>query len=69
MESLKAGETKNFEKSYFDVGFLLVEPFALTITLNSMTQSRPSDHNDSPNLFIESITFSHSWVYSPYVIQ
>ncbi|MDT8782531.1 MAG: hypothetical protein IAX22_07820 [Candidatus Bathyarchaeota archaeon] len=33
LESLKAGETKNFEKSYFDVGFLLVEPFALTITL------------------------------------
>jgi hypothetical protein len=36
LESLKAGETKTFEKTYFmDSGFLLVQPFALTITLKS----------------------------------
>ena len=35
LESLRAGETKTFEKSYLDVGFLLVEPFALTVTLKS----------------------------------
>ncbi len=36
LESLKAKETKNFEKSYFlDGGFLLVQPFALTATLKS----------------------------------
>lgn len=33
LERLKAGETNTFEKSYFDRGFLLVEPFALTVTL------------------------------------
>jgi hypothetical protein len=33
LESLKAKETKTFEKSYLDTGFLLIEPFALTITL------------------------------------
>jgi hypothetical protein len=36
LESLKAKETKTFEKTYFmDMGFLLVEPFALTATLKS----------------------------------
>ncbi len=33
LESLKAKETKTFEKSYQDVGFLLIEPFDLTATL------------------------------------
>jgi hypothetical protein len=35
LESLRAGETKTFEKSYLDKGFLLVEPFSLTVTLKS----------------------------------
>jgi hypothetical protein len=36
LESLKAGETKTFEKTYFmNAGFLLVQPFALTATLKS----------------------------------
>ena len=35
LESLKVGETKTFEKSYLDVGFLLVAPFALTVTIKS----------------------------------
>lgn len=35
LENLKAGETKTFEKSYLDVGFLVIEPFALTATLKS----------------------------------
>jgi hypothetical protein len=35
LESLKANETRTIEKSYLDVGFLLVEPFALTVTLKS----------------------------------
>jgi len=35
LESVKESETKTFEKSYWDVGFLLIEPFALTATLKS----------------------------------
>jgi hypothetical protein len=35
LESLKAKETKTFERSYFDVGLLLIEPFSLTATLKS----------------------------------
>jgi hypothetical protein len=36
LENLKAGQTKSFEKTYFmDSGFLLVQPFALTVTLKS----------------------------------
>ncbi len=36
LESYLAGETKTFEKTYFmNIGFLLVEPFALTVTLKS----------------------------------
>lgn len=36
LESLKAKETKAFDKTYFmDMGFLLVEPFTLTATLKS----------------------------------
>jgi hypothetical protein len=35
LESLKANETRTIEKSYLDVGFLLVEPFTLTATLKS----------------------------------
>ena len=35
LESLKANETRTIEKSYLDVGFLLVEPFTLTVTLKS----------------------------------
>jgi len=35
LESLKANETKTIEKSYLDVGFLLVEPFTLTVTLKT----------------------------------
>jgi hypothetical protein len=35
LESLKAKETKTFERSYFDVGFLLILPFELTATLKS----------------------------------
>lgn len=35
LESLKANETKTIQKSYSDVGFLLVEPFTLTVTLKS----------------------------------
>ncbi len=35
LESLAAKETKTFEKSYFDVGSMVIEPFALTVTLKS----------------------------------
>jgi len=35
LESLNASETKTFEKSYLDVGFLKAEPFTLTVTLKS----------------------------------
>lgn len=35
LESLNASETKTFERSYLDVGFLKSEPFNLTVTLKS----------------------------------